>query len=579
MNLAAVYHRPLSEYAHAVDAHNYIFRIRTAHADIGSVIFHYADRAAMTPRLRFYSANMELVRSDLLYDYFEIRLCSEYLRIAYYFELNDGHETIFYIGNSFEKNDEQNRSDYFQLPFNHHADRIRTPDWVNDAVVYNIFPDSFADGKRSISCKNGMKIYEGQECRTNLGGTIKGITENLDYIADLGINCIYLNPFFVAASYHKYDLIDYFHVDPTRGCDDDFRELADEVHKRNMHIIIDGVFNHTFRNHPYFRDVLEKGVESKYYSWFYELPEHPEIPRNDEAPGYVCFAYVPEMPKTDTSNPDMRKYFCEVGRYWIRNFHADGWRLDVANEVDDTFLHEFTAAVKSENENAIVIGEVWENASHYINGKMLDGAMNYDFRRYCSKFFAEKAVTAEVFDSFVTEMLMRYPLQAVPMQLNLLDSHDVSRFLSLCNGDKERMELAVLFQMTFVGMPCVFYGDEKGLDGIEEPEYRRPMEFDKNDELEDAYKAFIGLRNNYPELRRGKYRTIRAEGGLYVYSRIGTDYVQDDGNKAEKRSITIAMNLGTEAVRIDDIIGNGRILLKKNCECGLLMENGYAVIM
>lgn len=563
MDLAAIFHRPMSEYAHAVDDNTYVFRLRTKREDLARCVFHYADRAVMEPVLTFSAAEMPLVRRDKIYDWYEITLRIDYHRVAYFFELDGGDETLYYLGDCFERHWEQNRSDYFQFPFNLRADRLSIPDWVHDAVVYNIFPDSFASSKRCISRESSRSVYDGQPIESLLGGTINGIRENLDYIKALGCSCVYLNPIFAANSYHKYDIIDYMHIDPLRGTDEDFRALVKEAHAMGIRVIIDGVFNHISWQHPFFRDVLEKGRESEYYDWFYDLPEHPRYPAPGEEADYLCFAYVPEMPKTNTANPELRDYFCGVGAYWVREFDVDGWRLDVANEVDDSFLRAFRSAVRKEKKDALVIGEVWENAVHYFNGNMLDSAMNYDFRRFCTQFMAERTIDAAEFDTRISSLIMRCQRQGLPAQLNLLDSHDVSRFLTLCGGDRDRMELAVLLQMTFPGMPSIFYGDEKGLMGKTEPEYRRPMEFDREDSLEEIYRRFIALRQAHIALRRGEFHTVFTEKGVYGYEL-----------RHSNERVTVYMNAGAEAMRI---AACGNILAEKNFRDGVLGENGYII--
>lgn len=539
MNPATIFHRPMSEYAFALDDTHYIFRLRTGKGEAESVRFYYADRAVMTPKLQFAPLPMEKFRTDRYFDWYEIRLETRFERIAYYFELQNGVETLFYYGDCYEMAGTPTRADYFQLPFNHRADRFAAPAWTRDAVVYNIFPDSFAAGKRLAP--NGAP-----PCR---GGTVRGVTENLDYIASLGFNCIYLNPIFAARSYHRYDTLDYYRIDPHMGAEDDLRDLVRRAHALGIRVILDGVFNHVSSDHPFFRDVLEKGRASRYYSCFYALPETPRLPAAGELPGYTCFSYVADMPKTNTADPFLRQYFCDVGAYWVRKFDVDGWRLDVANELDDGFLRAFRASVKAAKSDALIVGEVWENAAHYLGGDMLDSAMNYDFRRYCRRFFAEQTVDAETFDTNVSTLLLRYNENALFAQLNLLDSHDVSRFLSLCGGKTERMELAVLLQMTFPGMPCVFYGDEKGLCGESEPEYRRPMEWDASSPLEEVYRRMIALRKTHPALRCGSFHTELACGGVYRYSRVW------NGTK-----ITVAMNLGAEPVKAQK---RGTLLLKK----------------
>ena len=529
----------MSEYAFALDDTHYIFRLRTGKGEAESVRFYYADRAVMTPKLQFAPLPMEKFRTDRYFDWYEIRLETRFERIAYYFELQNSVETLFYYGDCYEMAGTPTRADYFQLPFNHRADRFAAPAWTRDAVVYNIFPDSFAAGKRLAP--NGAP-----PCR---GGTVRGVTENLDYIASLGFNCIYLNPIFAARSYHRYDTLDYYRIDPHMGAEDDLRDLVRRAHALGIRVILDGVFNHVSSDHPFFRDVLEKGRASRYYSCFYALPETPRLPAAGDLPGYTCFSYVADMPKTNTADPFLRQYFCDVGAYWVRKFDVDGWRLDVANELDDGFLRAFRASVKAAKSDALIVGEVWENAAHYLGGDMLDSAMNYDFRRYCRRFFAEQTVDAETFDTNVSTLLLRYNENALFAQLNLLDSHDVSRFLSLCGGKTERMELAVLLQMTFPGMPCVFYGDEKGLCGESEPEYRRPMAWDASSPLEEVYRRMIALRKTHPALRYGSFHTELACGGVYRYSRVW------NGTK-----ITVAMNLGAEPVKAEK---RGTLLLKK----------------
>ncbi len=529
----------MSEYAFALDDTHYIFRLRTGKGEAESVRFCYADRAVMTPKLQFAPLPMEKFRTDRYFDWYEIRLETRFERIAYYFELQNGVETLFYYGDCYEMAGTPTRADYFQLPFNHRADRFAAPAWTRDAVVYNIFPDSFAAGMRLAP--NGAP-----PCR---GGTVRGVTENLDYIASLGFNCIYLNPIFAARSYHRYDTLDYYRIDPHMGAEDDLRDLVRRAHALGIRVILDGVFNHVSSDHPFFRDVLENGRASRYYSCFYALPETPRLPAAGELPGYTCFSYVADMPKTNTADPFLRQYFCDVGAYWVRKFDVDGWRLDVANELDDGFLRAFRASVKAAKSDALIVGEVWENAAHYLGGDMLDSAMNYDFRRYCRRFFAEQTVDAETFDTNVSTLLLRYNENALFAQLNLLDSHDVSRFLSLCGGKTERMELAVLLQMTFPGMPCVFYGDEKGLCGESEPEYRRPMAWDASSPLEEVYRRMIALRKTHPALRYGSFHTELACGGVYRYSRVW------NGTK-----ITVAMNLGAEPVKAEK---RGTLLLKK----------------
>lgn len=570
MNFEAIQHIPMSQQAHGIDPSHVVFRLRAGRDDLKHCTLFYADRACRLTPVIFSSVEMQVEAQDEWFDYFQVILESPYKRICYYFELDDGTQKLLYYGDFFTDHRVDDRSEYYQLPFNHPADIAAPPAWAQDAVVYNIFPDSFATGRRFISGKSSEKEWNGQVTRGKLGGTLRGVIENLDYIQELGATCIYMNPIFAAGEYHKYDLLDYHHIDPCFGTDEDFRQLVNDCHARGMRVIIDGVFNHVGWNFFAFDDVVRNGENSKYKNWFYHLQFPVERPEDPETyPTYECFGYERMMPKTNTCNPEVQDYFCEVGRYWVRKFDIDGWRLDVASEINDGFWRAFRQAVKEEKPECILIGEVWETAQHWLNGDIFDSTMNYDFRKHCRRFFAEQSIDAAEFDARVTNMRMRYKLPVLYAQLNLLDSHDVSRFYSLCEKDPARMQLAVLFQMTFTGIPSVFYGDERGIYGLQEAEYRHEMTWSQEQPaLAEFYKKAMHLRTEHPALCRGSYHTIKAEkkNGLYGYERT-------DG----KEKITVFLNNQSAAAEIPPM--NGKILWQQGYEekNNSLAPMGFAV--
>ena len=261
----------------------------------------------------------------------------------------------------------------------------------------------------------------------------------------------------------------------------------------------------------------------------------------------------------------MRDYLCGVGRYWIEEFDVDGWRLDVASEADDGFWRAFRTACKAAKPDALLIGEVWESARHWLEGDMFDSTMNYDFRRHCLRFFARGELDAAGFTARCGDMLMRYKKQMSSVQLNLLDSHDVPRFLTLCGGDKRRYKLAALFMFSFVGMPMLFYGDELGISGLKELDYRAPMPWDGGDrELLGFIKRAAALRNEHASLRRGDFRVKHAHGGLMVYERrLGSEHV------------TIALNASDKPEPLPDIAG--KPLWADGLYDGSLSSWGFAV--
>lgn len=512
----------MSEYAFGLDEDTTVFRLRCASGDLDGCTLWYGDTACPKTPVPFYPAPMRFALPGENCDWWEVELRGAFHRLYYYFELRHGGETLYYSGGVFMAEPSVERAEYFKLPFNHRADIARVPDWARDAVVYNIFPDSFASGRRELRGVGASSDAHGALSLSRLGGTINGIRENLDHIAALGANCIYLNPIFAAGQYHKYDTIDYFHVDPCFGTGTDLRALVDESHARGIRVILDGVFNHCGAQFFAFRDVLEKQKKSRYADWFYRLKFPVQLPNAGERPGYECFGYEGKMPKLDTANSEVRDYLCGVGEHWLREFGIDGWRLDVADEIDDAFWREFRRRCKAVRPDALLIGEVWGDARHWLGGDMLDSAMNYDFRSHCRHFFAEGSIDARTFAGRCSDMLMRYKRQSAAVQLNILDSHDVSRFLSLCSGDTRRLALAVVFMCCFVGMPCVFYGDELGVQGVDEYGYRRAMPWQGGDKaLLEACREAIALRRGHEALRRGELRFLRAEPGehLLVFER------------------------------------------------------------
>lgn len=591
MNRSAVLHIPASQYAFAQSENRFVVRLRAGKGDLDCCTLFYGDRACVSSPVRFTSVDMEKRYQDELYDFYEVTLEDCPQRICYYFQLEKGEERIYYYADAFHQELPdlvmedgfviEGRSEYYQYPYILRSEVVKMPEWFTNAVVYNIFPDSFADGRRSLSEKGKEIIGEdGTRSRSRLGGTIRGIAENLDYISDLGFNCLYLNPIFCAGEYHKYDIVDYFHIDPCMGTDEDFLQLTQAVHERGMHIIIDGVFNHCSWYFPQFEDVVQNGEASIYKDWFYDL-DYPVVrPETEEIkPGYACFAYERKMPKFNTSNPEVQDYFAQVGSYWTRRFHVDGWRLDVANEVDKNFWRKFRNAVRTANPEAVLIGEVWENAEVWLRGDMFDSVMNYDFRKHCRDFFAMQQTAADRFAWAMTDMFLRYPAQVSRGQLNLLDSHDVARFYSLCGEDRDRFQAALLYLCMAPGVPSIFYGDEKGIAGIRETEYRSGMPWTESHAAEEEFvRKVIEIRKKWIA-PNDDYKVLRADGenNLLVFERSGAHRVR------------VLIYMGEGSLYVEPYLAGGSILLQSGVEETAsaqtgksgrrVMAKGYAVVM
>lgn len=510
INREAVLHIPLSNYAFANSEYRLTIRIRTQKGNVSACTLYYGDRACPVTPVVFEEIQMEIKARDEFFDYYEATFETPYTRVCYYFKLqNEGEWTYYYserFSNElaihyFERNIMEERSEYYQYPYILRNEIPDVPAWFKKAVVYNIFPDSFVgEEPGSITQPKEVILENGKVCRSRLGGTLKEVIKNLDYIQALGVNCIYFNPIFAAGEYHKYDTIDYYQIDPCFGTNEEFKHLVEEIHKREMKIIIDGVFNHCSWEFFAFEDVMEKGENSKYINWFYDLKFPVRRPQSEkEKPGYACFAYEPKMPKLNTSNEEVQKYFANVGTYWIREYQIDGWRLDVANEIDRNFWRKFREAVKKENREAILIGEVWENAESWLRGDIFDSTMNYEFRRICRDHIIGDNKNAITAAKQLEQMRLRYPTNLVNGQLNLLDSHDVPRFLSLSRGDLRKWKLACILLMLFPGVPSLFYGDEQAICGMKENEYRNPMVWSQNPQLYEFVQKIIEIRKEYIE--------------------------------------------------------------------------------
>ncbi|ABX05711.1 MAG TPA: glycoside hydrolase family 13 protein [Herpetosiphon sp.] len=402
----------------------------------------------------------------------------------------------------------------------------QTPDWVKHAVFYQIFPERFANGDRTNDPANAQPWGTSPTLYNYMGGDLQGIIDKLDYLVDLGINALYLNPIFQATTSHKYNTFDYFKIDPHFGTLETFKTLLNEAHRRGIKVILDAVFNHCGRGFFAFHDVIENGVHSPYTNWFHisRFPIHPYESRY--AANYRTWWDFRELPKFNTDNPAVRKYLLDVARYWIE-LGIDGWRLDVPNEIDDhNFWREFRTIVKDINPEAYIVGEIWTDGSAWLQGDQFDAVMNYLFRDLCTDFFASYRVRAADFAAGIDHLIVRYQPQVTYVQFNLLGSHDTARFLSVAEEAGkwalERMKLAVLFKLIFPGAPCIYYGDEIGLHGGKDPDCRRCFPWDQpqtwQTDLQAWTKRWVKFRHEHTALRTGHYATLFADNDMNIFA-------------------------------------------------------------
>lgn len=412
---------------------------------------------------------------------------------------------------------------------------VTTPDWVKDAVFYQIFPERFAQSA-AVPKPSNLESWDSPPTQGGFkGGDLLGVAERLDYLQDLGVTAIYFNPIFQSASNHRYHTHDYYQVDPLLGGNAAFKTLLDEAHARDIRVVIDGVFNHASRGFFQFNMALETGEHSPYRDWF-TFNEFPVQAYGVEKANYSAWWEMPALPKFNTDTPAVREFLWDVAEYWIK-FGADGWRLDVPEEIDDdAFWQEFRRRVKGANPEAYIVGEIWFPAQRWLAGDQFDAVMNYLFTRPTIGYFGRESFSglsygpipvetmdAAQFATAIEETITLYDWEIVQAQLNLLGSHDTARFLTMVGEDATALQLATLCQMTLPGAPCIYYGDELGLTGGYEPASRNTMPWDRVEALQgDIWRttqAAVALRHKHPVLRRGSYQTVLAEGDKLAYRR------------------------------------------------------------
>ncbi|WP_310605364.1 glycoside hydrolase family 13 protein [Anaerosporobacter sp.] len=514
-----IYHIPDAPFAYAVGVNTLYLKIQTAKEDIQYVNVYYKDRHQYEKP--FQQASMNRIQGSDVFDFYEVDLNNVDKKFRYFFELIDYEGNCFYYNERGIINEKPDVPQSFQFPYLCPGDFYHPVDWAKDGVMYQIFPDRFCNGNHNND-PVGIRPWGEQVVGNHdfFGGDLKGITKQLDYLKELGVTIIYTTPIFQSCSNHKYNTKDYYEIDPQFGTKEELRELIDEAHKRGIRFVLDGVFNHSGDDFFAFKDVLEKGESSKYKDWFY-INSYPVDQRNLN---YVTFYdRYGAMPKLNMSNPETANYFLDMASYWLREFHIDGFRLDVCDEIDHSFLKKFYERVKKVNPEAIVIGEIMHMGNSFCKGDELDSTMNYPFREAVLEFFALRKMSAENFIESLAIRQHSLRKDIHKQMLNLLDSHDTARFVTDASGQKGRLKLATVFQYTYLGIPYIYYGDEVGLEGGNDPDCRRCMiwEEERQDQnLFEHFKWLAKVRREHKEFVDGEFHTLLAKEQFLVYERV-----------------------------------------------------------
>jgi glycosidase len=552
---------------------------------------------------------MQHYDSDGTFDYFSTRVGAELIEVypQYRFRVVDGDRTLWLGPNGvLEGADEA-------LWFDFDVEKLAafaTPEWVQTAVIYQIFPERFANGDPTNDPDFSEWYYDGvrelppsgttngeyfhlvsdwydvggltaspyktdgkPDWNSFYGGDIEGVRANLDYLVDLGVTAIYFNPIFTSKSNHKYDAASYREVDPHFATNDEFRRFVEECHAREVRVILDLAINHTGHTHWAFVDAREKGPESPYWDWYewneWPLPGDKHVTPANARDYYDCWWGFGQMPNlnfdlarpndeehalTDveaaTPNWPLVNHLLDVASFWLTEFGVDGYRLDVAGEVPFWFWELFRERVKSENPDAYIVGELWGSSPDWVNASYFDAVMNYKyFRDPVLSFIARGEGTAREFDRALAPGRLIYPGDGVRAMMNILGSHDTERFLTTAGGDARRLKLAALFAMTYVGAPTIYYGDEVAMEGVHDPDCRRPFHWKWVDEparaeVHDYFAALTAVRRAHPSCVWGEFETLLADGRTYAYRRLSTH-----------DAVIVVMNASTEDAAVTVPVG------------------------
>jgi len=516
MNKSALFHRANSNYSYITEDKDITLLFRTSNEDELKISVVEYNRFDGLSSKRIHP--MSILSKDQEFHYYHTTFEPVNGGAVYFFEICENEELPpMYYSEYGLSSIEPERVGSYEIPSIEALGKQSPPNWLKDAVAYQIFPDRFSRKRDSDI------VYEKWENEptyySKFGGNIKGIIAEIPYLQSLGVNLVYLTPVAYSKSPHRYDTIDYMKIDPVLGSSETFRTMVEELHKKGIRVVLDAVFNHCSSDFFAFQDVLTNQRRSKYKDWFF-IDSYPVSLTQEKT--YRTYAFERNMPKLNTKNPEVRAYLLSVARHYMNEFHIDGWRLDVADEVDHEFWRLFRAEVKRLNPEAVIIGEIWHNPEVYLRGDLFDSVQNYQFYELVQRFFVRKQVSIEEWIDSLTTLQQMIPLEYTKGLLNALGTHDTPRIFTSLDHEIKRLKLALLFQFFFPGVPTIYYGDEIGMSGGKDPDNRRcfPWKIEKwNQNILEFFKALIQLHRNNPVMTQGIFRVQKTDAGLLMFER------------------------------------------------------------
>ena len=626
MQFSAIEHRSTDNFCYPLNENELMISLKTG-SDIRRVFIVYGDPfdGSVTPDgWAWEGKRQEITRKkDLPYHtWWQVTVTLPYGRCKYCFELHgqDEGDVRYCLENGFYTADElvtlrriTGNFPGFEFPWLDGAECVRVPDWVPHTVWYQIFPDRFCRDTASQK-PNALPWPAAEDAVTNnehYGGTLRGITEKLGYLADLNITGLYLNPVNASPSVHKYDTSDYLNIDPAFGSADDLHTLVKEAHARGIKVMLDGVFNHCGWDFALWQDVVRNGKASPYFDWFivqewpFETVAEPECEAaasrsrpsgtNGKSGRYSTFAYVDTMPKLNTNNPAVVDYLLNVCETWVRSYDIDGLRLDVANELSHTFCRQLYRRMRSLKKDFYLLGEIWRSALPWLRGGELDSVMNYPLALCFWKFFCDKTLPALTLEREINAVFTAYPEPVTVGLFNLLDSHDTPRLFTRNDGDVSAVWQQYALLLSLPGSPCIYYGSEVLLAGGNDPDCRRCMPWQAIEAGEYAepvsmMRQLIALRHTHPAMTASGYSYLHdvplaeSEPNRIIHLQKYTETVEpaettETVETAEvpiTRSIDLILNCGTAPVSIAQIIDEKtQVFVSLRCRAKTVQPGGF----
>jgi cyclomaltodextrinase / maltogenic alpha-amylase / neopullulanase len=482
----AIFHESNSRFAYALSETQIQVRIQTKKNDMSRIDVFYADVYnwdKIDGDFRWIHHTSPMIKrfSDEYSDYYVATLEVANKRFKYAFCFDES--VIFGQLGMYEGLAKDNHiHNYFTYPYINLSDMPKTPEWLEGLTWYQIFVDRFHTSTPLLDWSthpvNNQMIF---------GGSLQGIIDKLDYLSDLGIQGIYLNPIFDSPTAHKYDTTDYYTIDPSFGSLDDLKQLVQLAHERNIKVMLDGVFNHAGYDHPFFQDVIKHKASSPYHDYFLVHSYPIQRKAANGKPSYETFAFASNMPKWNTNNPDVVEYLSDIAAFYVKEADIDGWRMDVSEEPSRGLWHKINEKINAIKSDVWLLAENWYDTNSWLSNHQFDSVMNYNYMFTIVDFVKGKITASEV-ATRLQQLFWRYPDTIINQLFNVIDTHDTARIKTIV---PEYFNAVIGFIFTMPGTPSLYYGTEAGMEGEHDPDCRRPMVWDAIDQ--DQYKLTKSL--------------------------------------------------------------------------------------